>query len=54
MPNNNGRGNGLYFIIGALAVAVVVLGYMGATGKFSDDPDFSIEVSDKGIDVNTD
>lgn len=54
MSNNNGNNNGLYFIVGALLVIVLGLGYMAATGKFSDDPDLAIEVSEDGIDVDTD
>lgn len=53
MSNNNRKNNGLYFIVGAALVAVLALGYMMATGHFSDDPDLSIEVSEDGIDLDT-
>ncbi|MGJ8562303.1 MAG: hypothetical protein ACSHXY_02015 [Alphaproteobacteria bacterium] len=54
MANNNGKSNGMYILIGALVVVVLGLGYMVATGQFADEPDLSIEVSEDGLDIDTD
>lgn len=54
MTNKNGNSSGLYMIVGALVVVVLGLGYMVATGQFADEPDLSIEVSEDGLDIDTD
>lgn len=43
-----------YFIFGGLAVVALVVGYMAVTGQLTDEPDLAIEVSEDGIDVDTD
>jgi hypothetical protein len=44
-------GNALYFIIGAVVVAVIAVGFFMV--QESNEPDFSIDVSESGIDVET-
>lgn len=44
-------GNALYFIIGAAVVAVLAVGFF-MTQK-SNEPDLSIDVSESGIDIQT-
>lgn len=51
MPNKSNKT--LYFIIGALVVAVLGLGYMYFTGQSADKPTLSIDFDDNGIDVET-
>lgn len=51
MSNKNNKG--LYFIIGALVVAVLGLGYMYISGQSADKPTLSIDVDDDGIDIET-
>lgn len=53
MANPNGNKNGLYLIVGALLVAVLALGYMVVSGEFGDKPDLAIEVSEDGLDVDS-
>ncbi|WP_416877103.1 hypothetical protein [Litorimonas sp.] len=53
MSDNNGSGKGIYFIVGALVIAVLGLGYMYFTGQSADEPDLSIEVDDNGLDVDS-
>ncbi len=50
MANKSG-GNALYFIIGAVVVAVLAVGFFMV--QESNEPDFSIDVSESGIDVET-
>lgn len=45
--------NALYLIVGALIFGVLVLGYVVYSGQ-ADEPDLAIEVSEDGIDVDTD
>lgn len=53
MADNSGNGRGgLYMIVGALVVAVLGLGYMVMQGQ-ADKPDLAIEVSEDGIDIDT-
>jgi len=53
MANNSGNGGkGLYMIIGALVVAVLGLGYIVMQGQ-ADKPDLAIEVSEDGIDIDS-
>lgn len=53
MANNSGNGGkGIYMIVGALIVAVLGLGYMVMQSQ-ADKPDLAIEVSEDGIDVDT-
>ena len=53
MANNSGDGGkGIYLIVGALTVAVLGLGYMVMQGQ-ADKPDLAIEVSEDGIDIDT-
>lgn len=53
MANNSGNGGkGIYLIVGALIVAVLGLGYMVVQGQ-ADKPDLAVEVSEDGIDVDT-
>jgi len=52
MADNNAN-KGLYFIVGALVVAVLGLGYMYITGQSADEPTLSIDVGEDGIDVDT-
>jgi hypothetical protein len=53
MASDNKSKNGLYFIIGALLVAVLGLGYFVYSGQSADEPDLAIEVSEDGIDIDT-
>lgn len=50
MANKSG-GNALYIIIGAIVVAVLAVGFFMV--QESNEPDLSIDVSDSGIDVET-
>ena len=43
----------LYFIVGALVVAVLGMGYVMYNGSGQSDSDLSISVSEDGIDVDT-
>jgi len=47
--NRSGRG-GLYFIVGALVVAVMGLAYI-VLGQTTEKPDLSISVNEDGIEV---
>jgi len=52
MANNSGNGGkAIYFIVGALVVAVLGMGYMLMQGQ-ADKPDLAIEVSEDGITVD--
>ncbi|MDB2439126.1 hypothetical protein N9W89_10450 [Hellea sp.] len=52
MANNSGDGGkGIYFIVGALVVAVLGLGFMVMQGQ-GDKPDLAISVSEDGIEVD--
>ena len=53
MSDNNGSGKGIYFIVGALVIAVLGLGYMYISGQSADEPDLAIEVDENGIDVDS-
>lgn len=53
MSDNNGSGKGIYFIVGALVIAVLGLGYLYVSGQSADKPDLAISVDDGGIDVDT-
>ena len=50
MSNKSG-GNALYFILGAIAVAILAGGYFMI--QESNEPDLAIDVSEDGIDVET-
>lgn len=50
MANKSG-GNALYFIIGAIVVAVLAVSFF--MYQESQEPDLSIDVSESGIDVET-
>lgn len=50
MANKSG-GNALYFIIGAIVVAVLAVGFFMIQEQ--NEPDLSIDVSSEGIDVET-
>lgn len=50
---SNKSNKGLYFVIGALVVAVLGLGYMYMTGQSADEPTISIDLDDDGLDVET-
>lgn len=53
MANNSGQGGrGIYFIVGALVVAVLGMGYFIMQGQ-ADKPDLAIEVSEDGIDIDS-
>jgi hypothetical protein len=53
MANNSGNSRGgLYMIVGALIVAVLGLGYVVMQGQ-ADKPDIAIDVSEDGIDIDT-
>lgn len=52
MSDGSGSNRGLYFIVGALLVAVLVLGYFFMQEK-QNEPDLSIDVNEQGIDINT-
>lgn len=43
----------LYFIVGALLVAVLGLGYMVISGQGGDKPDLAIEFDENGVDIDT-
>ena len=45
-------GKGIYFIVGALVIAVLGLGYV-LMSQQADEPDLAISVSEDGIDVDT-
>lgn len=51
MANNAGGGKGLYFIVGALVVAVAVMAYFLFAP--SEKPDLAIDIGDTGIEVET-
>lgn len=53
MSDTSGSNKALYFIVGALLVAVLGLGYMYMSGQSADEPTLSIDVDDDGIDVDT-
>jgi hypothetical protein len=53
MSDNNGSGKGIYFIVGALVIAVLGLGYLYISGQSADKADLSISVDDGGLDVDT-
>ncbi|RKQ71852.1 hypothetical protein DES40_1183 [Litorimonas taeanensis] len=53
MSNRSDSNKGLYFIVGALLVAVLGLGYMYISGQSADEPTLSIDVDEDGIDVDT-
>lgn len=53
MSDNNGSGKGIYFIVGALVIAVLGLGYLYISGQSADEPDLAIEVNEDGIDVDS-
>jgi hypothetical protein len=44
-------GNALYFIIGAAVVAILAVGFFMT--QESNEPDLSIDVSESGIDIQT-
>lgn len=48
---NKSSGNPLYLIIGAVVVAVLAVGFFMV--QDSNEPDLSIDVSESGIDVET-
>ena len=50
---NEGGNKGLYFVVGALVVAVLVLGYFFMQSQ-ADEPDLSIEVNEEGLEIDTD
>lgn len=51
MASQNGGGKGLYFILGALVVAVAVMAYLQFAP--SNEPDLSIDFGEGGIEVET-
>lgn len=53
MADNSGSGKGIYLIVGALVVAVLVLGYfmMGGT---TNEPEAEIGIGDTKIEIQTD
>ncbi|WP_017932426.1 hypothetical protein [Robiginitomaculum antarcticum] len=53
MADNSGSGKGLYFIVGALVIAVLVIGYFMMAGQ-ADKPDLAIDVDEGGIQIETD
>jgi len=53
MAGNSGNKNGLYMIVGALIVVVLGMGYVIMQNQ-ADKPDLAIEVSEDGIDIDTD
>jgi hypothetical protein len=42
--NNSSGGNGIYFIVGALVVAVLVIGYFVMGGNFGGGSDVNIKI----------
>lgn len=52
MAGKSGNNNVLYMVLGGLLVAVLGLGYMMLSGK-SDEPTLSIDVTEDGIDIDT-
>jgi len=52
MADSNSN-KGLYFIVGALVVAVLGLGTLYLTGQSADEPTLSIDVGEDGIDIDT-
>lgn len=50
MANKSG-GNAMYFIIGAIVVAVIAVGVFMV--QESNEPDLSIDVGESGIDIDT-
>lgn len=52
MAENSGDNKGLYFIVGALVVAVAVIGYLMFGGGASE-PDLSISVGGETLEVDT-
>ena len=53
MANKNTSGKGLYFVLGALVVGVLGMGFMMYSGQSADKPDLSIEITDKGLEVDS-
>jgi len=51
MNGNSFSGKGLYFIVGALVVAVAVMAYFLFAP--SEKPDLAIDIGDVGIEVET-
>ncbi len=51
MAENSGANKGLYFIVGALVVAVAVIAYLMMGGN--DEPDLSIKLGEDGIEIDT-
>ena len=49
--NSGGGGKGIYFIVGALVVAVLGMGYFMIQNQ-TDEPDLAIEFSEDGIKVD--
>jgi hypothetical protein len=53
MSDTSGSNKALYFIVGALLVTVLGLGYMYMSGQSANEPTLSIDVNEDGIDVDT-
>jgi len=52
MSNNSNSKSGLYFIVGALLVAVLGLGFVVMNGQ-ADKPDLTIDIGEDGLDIDT-
>jgi len=53
MSNNSGNGRGgLYMIVGVLVVAVLGLGFIVMQDK-ADKPDLAIELSEDGLEIDS-